>query len=234
MESVIYLVVLVVSIIILSKSGLKDVAWALVLAPIMIIFLIIIGIWQIKKVIDKSQKTYLDILREKAHEAKKESIKLDADAKLSELEKKKALGEDINNIKSDSLNKSTTDVITNSKRNDNSGCFMAGQNKDAPSDHIGNKSCRENDLFINERCKSKCGVKTDVGMNICCNETCCENENILPNQNEKIQYFEENTVLEDVYDQIRDKSDIVNEEQTEKYFNYDPNESNELNYKNFV
>ena len=111
---------------------------------------------------------------------------------------------------------------------------MAGQNKDAPGDHIGNKSCRENDLFINERCKSKCGVKTDVGMNICCNETCCENENILPNQNEKIQYFEENTVLEDVYDQIRDKSDIVNEEQTEKYFNYDPNESNELNYKNFV
>ena len=81
---------------------------------------------------------------------------------------------------------------------------MAGQNKNAPGDHIGNKSCRENKLFMNDRCKSKCGVKTDVGMNICCNTKCCENQNILPNKNENKQYFKEDADLEDVYDQISD------------------------------
>tara|TARA_Y200000002_G_C22645001_1_gene648720 strand:- start:66 stop:755 length:690 start_codon:yes stop_codon:yes gene_type:complete len=229
MESVIYLLAFVISIIVLSKSGLKEVAWALVLMPIMVIFLIIIVIWQIKKMIDDSKKTYLDILKEKAHEAKKESIKSDADAKISELEKNIVLSENVDDIKSNSEN---TDVSVAKK--DNSDCFMAGQNKNAPGDHIGNKSCRENKLFMNDRCKSKCGVKTDVGMDICCNETCCENKNVIIKQDDKEQYFENDTDLEKVYDQIRDKSDNIGNEQTEKYFNYDPSEPKELNYKNFV
>ena len=229
MESVIYLLAFVISIIVLSKSGLKEVAWAIVLMPIMVIFLIIIVIWQIKKLIDDSKKTYLDILKEKAHEAKKESIKSDADAKISELEKNIVLSENVDDIKSNSEN---TDVSVAKK--DNSDCFMAGQNKNAPGDHIGNKSCRENKLFMNDRCKSKCGVKTDVGMDICCNETCCENKNVIIKQDDKEQYFENDTDLEKVYDQIRDKSDNIGNEQTEKYFNYDPSEPKELNYKNFV
>tara|TARA_B100000401_G_scaffold438362_1_gene386629 strand:- start:6622 stop:7332 length:711 start_codon:yes stop_codon:yes gene_type:complete len=236
MESVIYLLAFVVSIIVLFKSGLKEIAWALILMPIMVIFLIIVVIWQIKSMVDNSQKTYSDILREKANDAKKELIQSDADAKISELEKKIVLGEDLDEIKTQSektTDSGTADVSISTTSN-NSGCFMAGQNKNAPGDHIGNKSCRENKLFMNDKCKSKCGVKTDVGMNICCNETCCHNKNVIAKQDTKKQYFEKNADLEDVYDQIRDDSDEKSQVQTEKYFNYDPSEPKELSYKNFV
>ena len=235
MESVIYLLAFVVSIIVLFKSGLKEVAWALIVMPIVVILLIMLVVWQIKSAISNSKKTYGDVLKEKAFKAEKDSIQSDADAKISEIEKKEVLGKNLDDD-TDETDSNKNDAITSSGsviRND-SGCFMAGQNKDAPGDHVGNKSCRENDLFINERCKSKCGVKTEVGMNICCNETCCENENILPNKNEKKQYFREDADLEDVYDQIRDDTDEKSQVKTEQYYNYDPSEPNELSYKNFV
>ena len=237
MESVIYLLAFVVSIIVLFKSGLKEVAWALILMPIMIIFLIIVVVWQIKRMVDNSQKTYSDILREKANDAKKELIQSDADAKISELEKKIVLGEDLDEIKTQSEKTTDSDTVAGSSSTvsyDNNGCFMAGQNKNAPGDHIGNKSCRENKLFMNDKCKSKCGVKTDVGMNICCNETCCHNKNVITKQDDKKHYFEKDADLEEVYDQIRDDSDEKSQVKTEKYFNYDPSEPSELSYKNFV
>lgn len=235
MESVIYLLAFVVSIVVLFKSGLREVAWALVLMPIVVILLIVVVVWQVKSAISNSQKTYVDVLKEKAFKAKKDSIQSDADAKISEIEKKEVLGEDLDDD-TDKTNSETSNATTSSNstgRND-SGCFMDGQNKNAPGDHVGNKSCRENRLFMNDKCKSKCGVKTDVGMNICCNAACCENQNIIPEKTDKKQYFEKGTKLEDVYGQIRDNLDEEISSQTEQYYNYDPSEPNELSYKNFV
>ena len=237
MESVIYLLAFVISMIVLFKSGLKEVAWALIFMPIMVIFLIIVVIWQIKRLVDKSQKTYLDVLKEKAHDAKKKSIESDAEAKISELEKKIVFGESIDDEDIEDVEENQPEVsheVSSIKLSSNSGCVMAGQNKNAPGDHIGNKSCRENSLFTNDKCKSKCGVKTDVGMNICCDEVCCDKRGTVTNDSEKKKYFKKDTDLQDVYDQIRENSDELSQGQTEKYYNYDPNEPNELQYKNFI
>ena len=238
MESVIYLITYVASLILLHKLGLGAFAWLLLLTPIilLLVFFLIFGgtIYGLKKMASKGNL-------EKLLQAKKDSILATADAEAAQVDVDAAIEDDNgDNTVPDSLDVSVDK--TGGSNSTEGTCYAVG-GLNAGNDHPSNKACKGlsgQDVFRNDKCTdTKCGVNMNDSLgNICCQPDCCSSlPPVVPASS-----IPEDATTDTITDTITDTTtDTTTEEFTTllnkshpQYSNYDPSAQLELNYRDFL